>query len=267
MTLGEVKRFVSESNYSAAFNLVRKHKLNFNLLFDLDPKGFVEAVKDGTFFNNLNSEFIDLFIWTAPDDVSPELSALFSDSEIARLNSVAINLMSSNPQTGSSKMNFVCETLLAQMKLKPDRFTYNILMIYSKTKPNRLDEGLKIVKELKDSSATQSHVKRPPHIIMSSQPEQKTLHYKDLLKYFCWLVSAESLYNPALSLYDLDLAVMIAEFTNMDPKDYLPYIESLKTISRRIDFEYKICCDLKMYKSTCGSGEKATQTTIKRLSN
>lgn len=43
------------------------------------------------------------------------------------------------------------------------------------------------------------------------------------------------------------MAISIAEFTNMDPKEYLPYIESLKNIERKIDFKVKVCIDLKLY--------------------
>ncbi len=73
---------------------------------------------------------------------------------------------------------------------------------------------------------------QPPHISLQSaygieetiKQSKSKLHYKDLLKYFCWLTKASELYAFSLKTYDLEMALMVAEFTNMDPKEYLPYI-------------------------------------------
>ena len=63
----------------------------------------------------------------------------------------------------------------------------------------------------------------------------------------CWLADADSLYNLALLTYDLELVSSIAQHTNKDPKEYLPYLEELKAIENDIYRHSKICLDLKNY--------------------
>lgn len=40
---------------------------------------------------------------------------------------------------------------------------------------------------------------------------------------------------------------MTARCTQMDPKEYIPYLESLKEIKDVIEFRRKICVDLKRF--------------------
>jgi hypothetical protein len=40
---------------------------------------------------------------------------------------------------------------------------------------------------------------------------------------------------------------MTARCTQKDPKEYIPYIESLKEIQDQVEFKKKICLDLKRY--------------------
>ena len=61
------------------------------------------------------------------------------------------------------------------------------------------------------------------------------------------MVDPNKLYNLALGIYDLDLALMVAEFTQKDPKEYLSYIEELKSITDPIEFRSRINIDLKNF--------------------
>lgn len=256
LLLNQISEFVNAKDYYNAFLIIRKNKLNFNLLIDLNAAQFVECVKNEHFFNKLTSEFIDLFILDLSDEVSEEIKYISGEKGLLQNRSDIQKLITSSSINVDSKLNFVCDLFLEVMLKNKEKYMFNVLMVFSKTRPSKLDLGLKMIKNIKDNNADQPQLKKPPHIVMSSQPQQKTLHYRDLLKYFCWLVSAESLYKLALSLYDLELAIMIAEFTNMDPKEYLPYIESLKQIPNEIDFKFKICCDLKLYENALKEGAK-----------
>jgi elongator complex protein 1 len=50
-----------------------------------------------------------------------------------------------------------------------------------------------------------------------------------------------------LLTYDLDLVAMAAEFTQKDPKEYVPYLEELRAITDELDRRTRICLDLKKY--------------------
>lgn len=55
------------------------------------------------------------------------------------------------------------------------------------------------------------------------------------------------IYQESLLTYDLELASMTARCTQKDPKEYIPYLESLKSIESPIDLRKRICLDLKNY--------------------
>ena len=57
------------------------------------------------------------------------------------------------------------------------------------------------------------------------------------------------MYEFALGTCDLDLVAMVAVQTQKDPKEYIPYLESLKKISNEIDRKAKIYMDLKKFDS------------------
>lgn len=61
------------------------------------------------------------------------------------------------------------------------------------------------------------------------------------------MVDANAIYEASLLTYDLDLASMTARCTQMDPKEYIPYLEELKAIPDLIEMKKKICLDLKKY--------------------
>jgi elongator complex protein 1 len=47
----------------------------------------------------------------------------------------------------------------------------------------------------------------------------------------CWLADPEVIYKVALLTYDLELVSMAAQFTQKDPREYVPYLEELKAIT------------------------------------
>lgn len=60
---------------------------------------------------------------------------------------------------------------------------------------------------------------------------ESTVSKEVALKFLKLYVSPETLYKRALSTYDLGLALMTAQVTSMDPKEYVPYLGHLSEIS------------------------------------
>jgi len=50
------------------------------------------------------------------------------------------------------------------------------------------------------------------------------------LKYAKHIVNINELYSVALGMYDLPLAVMVAEKSQKDPKEYLPFLNKLNKL-------------------------------------
>ena len=75
------------------------------------------------------------------------------------------------------------------------------------------------------------------------------------LKYTLYMVDVNRLYDIALGTYDLPLVVMVAEKSQKDPKEYLPFLNQLRKLPLNYQ-RYKIDCHLKRY-------EKALQHITK----
>ena len=63
----------------------------------------------------------------------------------------------------------------------------------------------------------------------------------------CWLADANKIYEVALGTYDFELVKLVAQYTQKDPKEYLPYIEGLCKIENQIDRHARVQLDLKNY--------------------
>lgn len=77
-------------------------------------------------------------------------------------------------------------------------------------------------------------------------PNSLKLGSKEALEYVSWLVNPDRLFNIALTTYNFELVTLVATQTQKDPKEYVPYLQSLKTLPKEY-MGYKIHLDLKEY--------------------
>ncbi len=66
------------------------------------------------------------------------------------------------------------------------------------------------------------------------------------LEYLCWVVNADTLFDFSLKTYDFELVILVAKFTQKDPKEYLPYLKKLQEMDSVL-MKYQINMDLKNY--------------------
>jgi elongator complex protein 1 len=101
-----------------------------------------------------------------------------------------------------------------------------------------------LIKGLKESEKGKKRPKIAPHIQeVKEVKSEKTIYAEEALEYVCWLVNANNLYNVALDLYDFDLVTMVATQTHKDPKEFLPYLNSLKEMDP-VSMKFRIQVDL-----------------------
>ncbi|XP_035525648.1 elongator complex protein 1 [Morone saxatilis] len=80
---------------------------------------------------------------------------------------------------------------------------------------------------------------------------------EEALKYLLFLVNVNDLYDHSLGTYDFDLVLMVAEKSQKDPKEYLPFLNMLKSLEPNYQ-RYTIDKHLKRYRkalhhlSKCG---------------
>jgi elongator complex protein 1 len=70
-------------------------------------------------------------------------------------------------------------------------------------------------------------------------------------EHICFLADVNLLYENALGIYDLDVALLIAQQSQKDPREYLPYLQSLQEMSK-LRRQFQIDNDLRRYSKALG---------------
>ena len=238
LMLYKIKDLIHEKQYFSAFKLLRQHKIDLNLLCDIEYTSFDVKL----FFNQIQKqEFLNLFLTSLND-----------------FDSVA-KYFHSSPNDFSGKTNKISDLL--RKELNPAIHPLSILTSFVVKKPSEIDQALTWVQELKKN--TKPKPQRPPH--ETEAVYENKVYAEDVIKYLSWLVNPEKLYNVALSMYDLELASDLAKYTQKDPKEYLPYLQNLNQLDPVL-MKYQINIDLKNYpkalKALVDGGEKYRAQSI-----
>ncbi|KAJ3809935.1 IkappaB kinase complex IKAP component [Lentinula aff. lateritia] len=80
---------------------------------------------------------------------------------------------------------------------------------------------------------------------------------EDAVKYIIFLVDADKLFDTALGMYDFSLVLMIAQHSQKDPREYLPFLRELRAIGEKNYQKYRIDDLLKRYKSALNNLARA----------
>lgn len=109
-----------------------------------------------------------------------------------------------------SKVNRICDAFLAALKTRTATNLQNIITANVCKSPPALDDGLLVVSQLmRDES-----------------------HMADkAVEHICFLADVNRLYENALGLYDLDLALLVAQRSQKDPREYLPFMQALQEMT------------------------------------
>ena len=231
IVLDEIKKDILNKKYENAFLLCRKNKINLNLIYDIEPKSFIDNLS--LFIQEVKKEdYLNLFLNSLIDDYCEEFKILFNYKQ--SLNSIKnINNENKNKINYDTKTNKIC--LAIRKLLLTDNFKENndylttILITYIKQNPPMYLEALKLVQKLKI--------------------EKKNEKADKALEFLCWIVKADTLFDFALITYDFELVIMVAKHTQKDPKEYLKYLHELEELKKvdPIKMKYQINIDQKNY--------------------
>lgn len=109
-----------------------------------------------------------------------------------------------------SKINRICDSVLEVLKTRTAKNLQNIVTANVCKSPPALEDGLLVVAQL---------IK-----------EDDTLAER-AVEHICFLADVNKLYENALGLYNLDLAILVAQQSQKDPREYLPFMQSLQEMS------------------------------------
>ncbi|KAG5450269.1 putative elongator complex protein 1 [Clonorchis sinensis] len=214
LVLTHLADLLNSGNYTEALLLMRRHRVNMNLLHDHNPSTFRKNI--GILLQQVEDpELLTLFISDLlEEDVSETMYGTFygiANAQLYRDASVKQSLSSLRLRSpkANSKLNGICDLLLTYMT-KDKRFLLPTLTCYAKKKPAELDAALLLLKnyyEAGDNFSWESGIRH--------------------LQYFA---TPNELYRVALGTYDLELAQVMAQRTQLDPKEYLVDLNYLRSI-------------------------------------
>jgi len=224
LVLVAARSLLRSKQYRKAFVLMRKHRINLNLIYDLDPAQFeadvaliIDALGKDMHINVMLADMLD-------EDTTKSMYCEGSLVPLAKTAKVA--------GKRDRVSNLVRETVLAQMEGGEGKALEKVVVqtYIAQTTP-QLSEALEYIRRVRDGSHEGS-----------GQAKAELL-----LKYASVVVKdVNKLYDAALGTYDFDLVVMVAQVAQKDPKEYLPFLEELSLLPEPLK-RYKVDMHLKRY--------------------
>ncbi|XP_060092966.1 elongator complex protein 1 [Heteronotia binoei] len=225
LVLAQVRKWLDRIQFKEAFECMRKLRINLNLLYDHNPKVFLDNVE--TFIKQVDSvNYINLFLTELKDEdftktMYPPLEPSNAPEQL---------------RTDGKKVDLICDAIRTAMeKINASKYCLSILTSHVKKSPPELETALQRIRELREKSPANTG----------------SASVEEALRYLLYLVDVGELYDHSLGTYDFDLVLMVAEKSQKDPKEYLPFLNQLKKME--INYQrYSIDKHLKRYPKALG---------------
>ncbi|XP_036117261.1 elongator complex protein 1 [Molossus molossus] len=225
LVLAQIRKWLDKLMFKEAFECMRKLRINLNLIYDHNPKVFLENVE--AFIKQIDSvNHINLFFTELKEeDVTTTMYPPPVPGPVMR---------SRDPE--GSKVDLICDAMRAAMEnIDPRKYCLSILTSHVKKTTPELEVVLQKVHELQGNAP----------------PAPDGVSAEEALKYLLLLVDVNELYDHSLGTYDFDLVLMVAEKSQKDPKEYLPFLNTLKKMETNYQ-RFTIDKYLKRYEKAIG---------------
>lgn len=202
LVLAGIRRSINRKQYKKAFFACRNHRVDLNILHDHNPEQLRSNI--GLFIDQVQkTEHIDLFLsQLRNEDVSKTMyKETLTNPESQTPPQVTIT-------DQDSKINTVCDRFLAIFKDKASDRLQNTLTAHVCKTPPDLDAALMQIEKIRKSDSRQK--------------------VDALIEHICFLVDVNKLYDNALGLYCLELTLLVAQQSQKDPREYLPFLQNLQ---------------------------------------
>lgn len=200
LVLAGVRDSIKKKRYKKAFIACRNHRVDMNILHDHDPQQFISNVD--LFVDQVQRvDHIDLFLSQLRDeDVS---KAMYKETLPGAVGTQGQKV----PDGRGSKVNRICDAFLTILSHRTATHFQNVVTANVCKSPPNLDAGLFQIAGLREKS---------PELIDAA------------IEHICFLADVNRLFDNALGLYDLKLASLVAQQSQKDPKEYVPFLQNLQ---------------------------------------
>ncbi|XP_038077716.1 elongator complex protein 1-like isoform X2 [Patiria miniata] len=214
LVLSAIKKLLNGLKYQEAFLVMKRHRINWNLFYDHDPKAF---------FNNIDHFVRELDSATS---LNLFLADLKEEDTTQTLYSAAYSRSPEKTKTaGGSKVDAVCDAVRESLdRIDPNKFFLSVLTAHVKKNQPELEIALQRIQQL--TQLTRPGTGNDPG--PGSGCDCPTPD--EALRYLIILVDVNQLFDVALGTYDFKLVLMVAEKSQKDPKEYLPFLNQLRSL-------------------------------------
>ncbi|KAI1260790.1 elongator complex protein [Xylariaceae sp. FL1019] len=206
MVVSGIRKLIEAVDYKKAFAVCRTQRVDMNILCDHQPDQFLANV--GPFLDQVGDiADIDLFLSSLRDEDVTQ--TMYRDTKTPKDQAAPAEHQLSVTGEKPSKVNTICDAVLSHLqarKAKDHGTLQNIITANICKSPPAFEDGLLVVATL--------------------MTENEQLAEK-AVEHICFLADVNTLYDEALGLYHLDLALLVAQQSQRDPREYLPFIQNL----------------------------------------
>lgn len=206
LSLKIIGELLDKLQYHEAFDLMRKQRINLNLIYDHNPQKFITNID--TFLESVkNNSWLNLFL---SDLENVDVTKTMYESSYATKSKMLTPVVSSD-----CKIKAVCNIVKEHLEKRLDRDTKILPILTTFVKKNTvedLEKALIIIKDLKVQELSGSKL---------------PVGSDEALKYLLYMVDVNNLFDVALGMYDFDLVLLIANKSQKDPKEYVPMLDEL----------------------------------------
>ncbi|XP_052279525.1 putative elongator complex protein 1 isoform X1 [Dreissena polymorpha] len=215
LVLTAVRKHLDKLQFNEAFMVMRKHRINMNLLYDHNPAAFISNV--AMFVTQVAVvTHINLFL---TDLLEEDVTVTMYTAAYERNKSLSAGSLQATPSS-LCKVNTICDAVRkALIGIDENKYLLSILTTYVRKSKPELEQALQLVKKLRACTNELPHISA-----------------EEALRYLLFLVDVNELYDIALGTYDFDLVLMVAEKSQKDPKEYIPFLNEL----RRLESSYRM---------------------------
>ena len=206
LVLAGIRDNINKKNYKKAFLACRNQRVDMNILHDHAIPQFLSNV--GIFIDQVKKvEHIDLFLSQLKEEnVSETMYRETVPGDDRSQDDSGVE--STEAQT--SKVNRICNAFLDALKNRTSTHFQNIVTAHVCKVPPDLDAGLTQIAGLRNKNSD---------LVDAA------------IEHICFLADVNRLYDNAIGLYDLELALLVAQQSQKDPKEYLPFLRNLQSMS------------------------------------
>ncbi|KAM3588825.1 putative elongator complex protein 1 [Umbelopsis sp. WA50703] len=223
--LSNIRNAIERIDYRSAFLDCRTNRIDLNILYDENPKLFMDNAE--TILSQVHEvDHINLFLSNLRNE----------DVTVTMYPKAGAIEPSAQPASTDDKVNTIC-SLVRDVLLQRDakRYIQAVLSTYVRSTPSDLESALRMLADLKSTDLA---------------------HAEEALSYTIFLCDADRLFDVALGMYDFSLVLMVAQQSQKDPREYLPFLQELQELEKYYQ-RFKIDDHLKRYRKAIENLSKA----------